>query len=75
VVIDISGRIASGSNLEMGTEHVMDVQITCRENANTQAGSTDRQHWMNPTGRYENMFEKEKRKFIETTTEILIKKK
>jgi hypothetical protein len=53
----------------------MDVQITCRENANTQAGSTDRQHWMNPTGRYENMFEKEKRKFIETTTEILIKKK
>jgi hypothetical protein len=29
VVIDISGRIVSGSNLEMGTEHVMDVQITC----------------------------------------------
>jgi 5-formaminoimidazole-4-carboxamide-1-beta-D-ribofuranosyl 5'-monophosphate synthetase len=29
VVIDISGRIVSGSNLEMGTEHVMDVQRTC----------------------------------------------
>jgi hypothetical protein len=27
--MDISGRIVSGSNLEMGTEHVMDVQITC----------------------------------------------
>ena len=29
VVIDISGRIVSGSNLEMGTGHVMDVQIKC----------------------------------------------
>jgi hypothetical protein len=29
VVIDISGWIVSGSNLEMGTEHVVDVQITC----------------------------------------------
>ena len=27
--IDISGRIFSGGNLEMGTEHVMDVRITC----------------------------------------------
>jgi hypothetical protein len=26
---DISGWIVSGRNLEMGTEHVMDVQITC----------------------------------------------
>jgi hypothetical protein len=31
---------------------------------------------MNPTGRYAHKFEEEeKRKFIETTTEILIKKK
>jgi hypothetical protein len=29
VDINISGRIFSGSNLEIGTEHVMDVQITC----------------------------------------------
>ncbi len=29
VVIDISGWIVSGGNLEMGTEHIMDVQITC----------------------------------------------
>ena len=29
VDIDISGWIVSGSDLEMGTEHVMDVQITC----------------------------------------------
>jgi len=29
VDIDISGRIFSGSNLDIGTEHVMDVQIIC----------------------------------------------
>jgi hypothetical protein len=30
---------------------------------------------MNPTGCYAYMFEEEERKFIETTTEILTKKK
>jgi hypothetical protein len=29
VDIYISRRIVSGSNLEMGTEHVTEVQITC----------------------------------------------
>jgi hypothetical protein len=38
--------------------------------------SVNGQHGMNPTGRCVHMFEEEeKRKFIETTTEILIKKK
>jgi hypothetical protein len=39
------------------------------------ANSFNGQYGMNPTGSYAHMFEEGKGNFIETTTEVLIKKK
>jgi hypothetical protein len=65
----IVGKLGQG--ILRGVVNVTVIQRKCKC-----VSSFNGQHGMNPTGPYAHMFEEEeKRKFIQTTTEILIKKK